>query len=144
MCTHIRTLSERERIEDRPLTLEVKLHDPERKYRHIAYNAMRDAAISGNRFMHLEIKTDRVDETEAIRSLQEKGYGPPQRIYHLRFFPQIILPNAPSWGWKRDGENRIDLLSRSLKFYKIGPQGRECQRVGQLKQWAEETFNSVG
>ena len=98
------TLSERERIEDRPLTLEVKLHDPERKYRHIAYNAMRDAAISGNRFMHLEIKTDRVDETEAIRSLQEKGYGPPQRIYHLRFFPQIILPNAPSWGWKRDGE----------------------------------------
>ena len=54
------TLSQRERIEERPLTLEVKIYDTERKYRHIAYDAMRDAAISGNRFMHLEIKTDRV------------------------------------------------------------------------------------
>jgi hypothetical protein len=95
--------SNRERIEKRPLMLQVTLFDPDRTCRLFAYNAMRDAAISGKRFMHLEIKTDRVDEAEAIRSLREKGYGPPQRIHHLRFFSEIILPNAPSWGLKRGG-----------------------------------------
>jgi hypothetical protein len=97
-------LSNRERIEERPLMLQVTLFDPDRTYRHIAYNAMRDAAISGKRFMHIEIKTDRVDEAGAIRSLRENGYGPEQRIYHLKLFPEIILPNAPSWGLRRDSD----------------------------------------
>ena len=81
--------------------LDVKIYDPEKKYRYVTYDAMRDAAISGNRFFHLEIETDCVDETEAIRSMGEKGYGPQLRIHHLRMFPEIILPNAPTWGWKR-------------------------------------------
>jgi hypothetical protein len=90
-----------ERIEERPMMLDVKIYDPEKKYRYILYDAMRDAALSGNRFFHVEVKTDCVDETEAIRSMSEKGYGPQLRIRHLRMFPEIILPNAPIWGWKR-------------------------------------------
>jgi hypothetical protein len=90
-----------ERIEERPMMLDVKIYDPAKKYRYIAYDAMRDAAISGNRFFHIEMKTDCVDEAEAIRSMREKEYGPQLQIFHLRMFPEIILPNAPTWGWKR-------------------------------------------
>jgi hypothetical protein len=89
------------RIEECPMLLDVKIYDPEKKYRYIAYDAMRDAAISGNQFFHFEIKTDCVDVTEAIGAMREKEYGPQLRIYHLRMFPEIILPNAPTWGWKR-------------------------------------------
>ncbi len=104
VLTAYETLKKTERIEERPMMLDIRIHDPEKKYRYIAYDAMRDAAISGNRFFHVEIKTDRIDETEAIRSISEKGYGPRIRIHHLRMFPGIILPNAPTWGWKRPDE----------------------------------------
>ena len=58
------------------MMFDIKIRDPEKKYRYVTYNAMRDAAISGNRFFRLEIKTDCVDETEAIRSMSEKGTVP--------------------------------------------------------------------
>jgi hypothetical protein len=101
VLTHCDTPKKGERIEERPMMLDVKIYDPGKKYRYIAYDAMRDAAISGNRFFHIEIKTDCVDEAEAVRTMREKGYGPELRIFHLRMFPEIILPNAPTWGWKR-------------------------------------------
>lgn len=91
-----------DRIEERPLKLQIHITDPEKKYRYMAYDLLRDAAISGNSFAHFSFETNKVEAEEAIRLMREYECGPLLQIYSLRVTRQIISPNAPLWGWKRE------------------------------------------
>jgi hypothetical protein len=70
-----------------------------------ARDALRDAAISGNRFCHFRIGTEIRDEDAAdafFEGLREGGSAPEMAVTSFELWPQITLPNAPSWGWNRD------------------------------------------
>jgi hypothetical protein len=87
--------------DQRDLLLLAFLNDPTKKYRMLLHTYLRDAAISGFRFMHVALDCTPSEKDEEERSpveqLREDGYGPVRRIKALRTTPTLILPNTPIW-----------------------------------------------
>jgi hypothetical protein len=86
----------------RPLMLSISIWDQQSSWRWKAYDCVRDAAFSQHRFCHFRIATELADIADALRQLQDRGYGPTVRLREFTMWPTIILPNAPTWGWKQD------------------------------------------
>ena len=85
---------------EKPLRLDVSLSDPKRFYQSCLRDAMRDAAVSGKGFLHVEIHglTPDPEETKSPSDLiQERGYGPAWSFNELKVWPAIFLSNAPQW-----------------------------------------------
>jgi hypothetical protein len=87
--------------EDRPMRLDMHLHDPEKLYQATLRDAMRDAAISGHRFLYAEVRylaTTKPEETKSpLDLMNERGYGPCYTFNDLALWPEINLPNAHPW-----------------------------------------------
>jgi hypothetical protein len=61
---------------------------------------MRDAAISGKTFLHVELRELTIDPEETKSPLDlmiERGYGPHCAFKEFALWPEITLQNAPSW-----------------------------------------------
>jgi hypothetical protein len=84
----------------RPMQLDITLYDPEKLYESALRDAMRDAAISGQRFLHVELRELTIDPEETKSPLDlmiERGYGPYCGFKEVALWPEITLRNAPSW-----------------------------------------------
>lgn len=91
---------EGQRPELRRLILEVDIWDPSYEWCKKSYNALRDAAISGNQFLHFRIEKETVDKVVALSQIRENGYGPTLKLHEFAMWPTIILPKAPDWALK--------------------------------------------
>jgi hypothetical protein len=97
--THL-TDDEQKESENRKLVLEVSIWDYEGEWRQKSYAALRDAALSGNRFCHFRIETETIEHSDVLIQLREQGYGPTIKVREFSMWPTISLPKAPEWGWK--------------------------------------------
>jgi hypothetical protein len=88
------------RREEQELYLQAALYDDPPVFHDALLHNLRDAAISGFRFIHLELlctKPSDRDVASAAAMVRERGYGPHRRILHLKMWPQVELGNAPAW-----------------------------------------------
>jgi hypothetical protein len=99
LLTHLLE-DEKQGLEMRKLVLKVSIWDASGEWRKKSYNALRDAAISGNQFLHFRIEKETVDKTVASAQIREHGYGPTLKLHEFVMWPTIILPKAPDWAWK--------------------------------------------
>jgi len=85
---------------ERPILLKITLYDPQKLYAPALRDAMRDAAISGKTFLHVELRELTIDPEETKSPLDlmiERGYGPHCAFKEFALWPEITLQNAPSW-----------------------------------------------
>jgi hypothetical protein len=91
--------------EERSLFLQVKLFDFTLKLRSYLFEGLRDAALSGFRFMHVGLGCDKPTEqdvTIAMSKMCEHGYGPTREIRQIKMWPKVELQNSPQWARQRD------------------------------------------
>jgi hypothetical protein len=91
---------ERQKPETRKLFLQVSIWDASREWWKKSYNALRDAAISGNRFLHFGIEKETADKAVALTQIRGSGCGPSLKLHEFAMWPTIILPKAPDWALK--------------------------------------------
>lgn len=101
-CFMTHTGKKDKRSEERPAKLAVGICDPEHVWRRHVFDALRDAAISGNRFIHIYISKDESDPDRALERMRTDGYSDRMGIKHMTMEPMILLPNAPGWAWQRE------------------------------------------
>jgi hypothetical protein len=89
----------------RPLLFEVGISDPGLEMWAVAWEVTKTAAYSDSQFVQIELGVEGVTFEEADQSMREHGYGPHLNVLHLKMWPQIILPRAPEWAWKKPGED---------------------------------------
>jgi hypothetical protein len=104
--THFGDSNERKKQRyEQPLALTGYLYDPDKTLRVKVYNAIRDAAISGNQFLHFRLIKEKQDPSQALEKVKSQGYGPRIKIIGFQMWPEISLPNAPAWGSKKYYDN---------------------------------------
>ena len=99
--THL-GMDERRESYQRALMLQVLIWDADGRRRSEAYEYLRVAAVSHNRFCHFRISTEVANMDDAATLMRERGYGPTLKLREFAFSPTIVLPNTPSWGWNRE------------------------------------------
>jgi hypothetical protein len=100
------------RPEEHGLLLEIVLYDAGAKYREALVSNLRDAALSGFRFMHVAVGSDKVSEENfslAMSELRERGYGPTRQIRNLKLWPTLELQNAPKWAQMSPDSDAMNL-----------------------------------
>lgn len=85
---------------NRQLSVEVILHDERNELFSRLQDALRDAAISGNQFMHLHITFEEMAVEPALTNFCESGTSFTLYVTSVSFSPHLVLPKAPSWGWR--------------------------------------------
>ena len=94
------TNEDKTRPEEQNLELEVSLWHPDSILKASLIDGLRNAALSGLRFMHIElICAELTDEQleRAITDMREKGYGPRRDVLAVKMWPKIELENSPQW-----------------------------------------------
>jgi hypothetical protein len=69
------------------------------------FDGIRDAALSGSSFMHVELgcqKPTDEDVNIAMSEMREHRYGPVRKIRQLKMWPKIELRNSPKWARHKD------------------------------------------
>ena len=89
-------------IENDKLSLLIHIWDKTGVWRNKSYNALRDAAISGNQFLHFCIDTEPFHFSKVLAQLRHEGFGPTINIRQFVMWPKIILPKAPTWAWRHE------------------------------------------
>ena len=97
--THI-LQDEKKNREKCKLVLEVSIWNVSGEWREKSYNAVRDAAISGNQFLHLRIEKETIEKAVALAEIREHDYGPTLKVREFVMWSTITLPKAPDWAWK--------------------------------------------
>jgi hypothetical protein len=92
------------RVEDAELEVIGSIKDANATYRSALIDCMRDAALSGFQFIHMEVGcAPPADSYETIMSqMGERGYASSRRITGLKMWPKIELVKAPPWARKKD------------------------------------------
>jgi hypothetical protein len=75
------------------------------QFRLCLFDGLRDAALSGFRFMHLGLgctKSTDEDVTTAMAKIREEGSGPTRDILQLKMWPKVELQNSPAWARQKD------------------------------------------
>jgi hypothetical protein len=92
-------------FEDQALQLEVTLYDPTSMLKTTLIDSLRDAALSGLRFMHMGLEcpesTDEQSE-KALSDMRARGYAPVRQILAVKMWPKLELQNAPKWAQLKD------------------------------------------
>jgi hypothetical protein len=86
--------------EDRAIELRVILHDPTSMLKTTLIESLRDAALSGLRFMHIELEcleTTSEECEKALADMRSLGYASRRRIIAVKMWPKLELQNAPKW-----------------------------------------------
>ena len=103
--THMGTNNPKKRREEQELELRFGLCDPTGKYRTALQSNLRDAALSGYQFIHVELVCEPPTQeslADAMAKMRERGDGPRRKIVSLKMWPSIELPDAPNWARSRD------------------------------------------
>jgi len=98
--THTDIALQKARREEQPLELIVTLNDPTRKLKECLVEGLRDAALSGLRFMHIDLACREPTNQEldkALSDMRQKGYAASRDIISVKMWPKIELQNAPAW-----------------------------------------------
>lgn len=92
-------------FELRKVILQVSIFDGGGKYREALCANLRDAALSGNRFISVRLicsPPDEADEGEPADLMRRRGYGPCRNVRELHIWPSLVLPNVPDWARHKD------------------------------------------
>lgn len=85
--------------EDDPhVVLKVLLSDRRGKIEAALQNAFEFAALSGNRFVHIAFRREKLDADALIADLQDAGNGR-HPLTEISLRRQLTLPRAPTWSW---------------------------------------------
>lgn len=91
--------------EGKELQLDVTLRDPTGMLRTSLIDGLRDAALSGLRFMYLQLECPEATNGEfekALSDMRAKGYASKRGILAIKMWPTIELRNAPGWARRED------------------------------------------
>lgn len=105
VLTHINVPGDRTPCEEQAVQLEVTLHDPTSMLKASLIDGLRDAALSGFRFMHIRFECPESTNEEfeqALSDMRAKGYSPTRKILAVKMGPKIELQNAPKWSRPED------------------------------------------
>jgi hypothetical protein len=97
--THLLT-EEKKPHEARAMHLHVNLHDHTSMLRTTLIDGLRDAALSGLRFMHiaLECPEPTTEQCEkAVADMRSLDYATHRQILSVKMWPKLELQNAPGW-----------------------------------------------
>jgi hypothetical protein len=86
--------------EDRVIQLRVILDDPTSMLKTTLIDSLRDAALSGLRFTHIEfecLETTSEECEKALADMRSLGYASRRRIIAVKMWPKLELQNAPKW-----------------------------------------------
>jgi hypothetical protein len=91
------------RPEEQSLVLHVVLYDAAAKYREALDRSLRDAALSGLRFIHVVVGCDNLTEENLALAIsdmresdmRERKKGPTRRILELKVWQNLELQNSP-------------------------------------------------
>jgi hypothetical protein len=103
--THMKTNEPKTRHEEQELELHFWLCDPTGKYQTALQSKLRDTALSGYQFTHVELVCEPPTPeslADAMAKMRESGCGPDRKIVSLKMWPSIELPNAPTWARSGD------------------------------------------
>jgi hypothetical protein len=104
--THLNAPGDQTPREAQRLLLHVALYDPTSMFRTSLTDGLRDAALSGFRFVHvrLECREATNDEFEKVLSdMRAMGFASTRYIRTAEMSPQVELPNAPEWAKREEG-----------------------------------------
>ena len=93
------------RREEQPFVVEVKIFDPTEILTATLIDALRDAALSGFRFIEVGLechKTSKEDLDKAFSDMRNQGYAAPRNILSVRVWRKLELQNSPSWARRVD------------------------------------------
>ncbi|HTV29817.1 MAG TPA: hypothetical protein VMF32_18760 [Xanthobacteraceae bacterium] len=105
VLTHMSTVNDKTRREEQPLELSVTLRDSTSMLKASLIDGLRDAALSGFRFMHVELECVEITSEElekAMSDMREQGYAAMRDILAVKMWPKIELQNAPAWARRAD------------------------------------------
>jgi len=91
--------------EEQALLLDVKLLDPTSVLKTSLIDGLRDAALSGFRFMHIELECPESTNEEldkALSDIRAQGYAYSRNILAVKMWPKIELQSAPKWSRQED------------------------------------------
>ena len=97
---HVGMGNDKTRAEERSLELAVTLSDPTSMLKSSLIGGLRDAALSGFRFIHVALECQEPTKQElekALSDMREKGYTAKRNILSVMMWPKIELQHAPAW-----------------------------------------------
>jgi hypothetical protein len=105
LLTHLLADEEKKLPEDRALMLQVSLYDSTSMLKTTLIDSLRDAALSGLRFIHIGLEcpecTDEQSE-KALSDMRTLGYASSRQILAVKMWPKLELQNAPKWARLED------------------------------------------
>jgi hypothetical protein len=104
VLTHISLPRDKTPPEEQALLLDVTLYDPI-SLKTSLIDGLRDAALSGFRFMHIQLDCPESTNEEcekAVSDIRAQGYAYSRNIVAVRMWPKIELQNAPKFSRRED------------------------------------------
>jgi hypothetical protein len=105
VLAHMGMPNDKTRREEQSLELGVTLSDPTSMLKASLIDGLRDAALSGFRFMHVELECQEPTTQElekALSDMRERGYAAKRDILSVKMWPKIELQHAPAWTRRAD------------------------------------------
>lgn len=90
--------------DDPHVLLEVVLADPRGKIESALQKTFEAAALSGNRFVHIAFRREKLDVDAVLADLQDRGNGR-HPLTEISLRRQLTLPKAPAWSWLWSGDH---------------------------------------
>lgn len=103
--THFSCPKDKTPREKQALQLDVTLRDPTGILKTSLIDGLRDAALSGFRFMHIGLEClESTDEEleKALSDIRAQGYACSRNILAIKMWPKIELENSPKWARRED------------------------------------------
>jgi hypothetical protein len=103
--THMGMDDDKKRREEQPIQLGVTLRDPTSMLKASLIDGLRDAALSGFRFMHIELECQEPTDQElekALSDMRERGFTAARLVHSVKMWPKIELEHAPEWARRAD------------------------------------------
>ena len=105
ILTHIGLLGDKTPREQQALLLDVTLHDPASVLKTSLIDGLRDAALSGLQFMHIDLECPESTNEEwetALAQIRAQGYACMRKVLSIKMWPKIELQNSPKWSRRDD------------------------------------------
>jgi hypothetical protein len=103
--THIDMPKAKTSRDEQALQLDVMLRDPTTMLKMSLIDGLRDAALSGFRFMHIQLECqDSTNEEceKALSDMRAQGCAYSRDILAVKTWPKIELQNAPEWSRREE------------------------------------------
>ena len=98
-------LDKKRRREEQPLVLQATFFDPTARLTAALIDALRDAALSGFRFIEIGLECQETTKEvldKAFSDMRGQGFAATRNILSVKMWPKIELQNSPSWARRVD------------------------------------------